>query len=53
MNDVMSFIVSLFGNCVTWLFSSYIVTGVSVGGFIVVAFIIGIIISNLVLVARR
>lgn len=53
MQDVFNWFYTFFANQVSWLFSMQIVPNVSIGAFIVVLAISGLVISNLMLIAKR
>lgn len=53
MQEAISWFITFFANHVSWLFSMQIVPNVTIGAFIVVLAVSGLVISNLMLIAKR
>lgn len=53
MTEVFTWFYTMITNIISWLFSMLIVEGVSVGALIVTVGISALVISNLMLVAKR
>lgn len=53
MQEVFNWLYTLMTNIITWLFSMMIVEGVSIGALIVTVSISALVISNLMLIAKK
>lgn len=53
MNTVFTWFYTFIANAINWMFNMMIVEGVSIGALLVVLVISSLVISNLVLVAKR
>lgn len=53
MQEAINWFITFFANHISWLFSMQIVPNVTIGAFIVVLAISGLVISNLMLIAKR
>lgn len=53
LQQSLNWIYSLINNIINWLLSMNIVQGVSIGALMIALFVSGIVISNLIIIARR
>ena len=53
MQECLDWFYAFWGNLINWLFTINITQTVSLGSFILVLFVAGLVISNLMLIAKR
>lgn len=53
MQECLDWFYLFWQNLINWFFTIYIVNGVSLGAFVLVLFVASLVISNLILIAKR